>query len=81
MAIFGSPECKNCAIVEKALLHFYGDSDFSLIKIDVLTAPDLVDYAGITSLPTTILYIEEMETGRVTGNNIKRLRDMLDNPC
>ena len=77
VVIFGSPECKACVTVEKALSHFYEDDDFSLVKIDVLAAPDLVDYAGITSLPTTILYLEETEIGRVTGNNIKRLRDML----
>jgi thioredoxin-like negative regulator of GroEL len=76
--LFSSKDCATCHAVENVVGQKLFTKDFIFGKVDVLDQDDLVYEAGVTTLPTTILYHEGREVSRRTGSNILRLLEMLE---
>jgi thioredoxin-like negative regulator of GroEL len=73
VVLFGNPGCSACTAAERVLTRFPGKN--TLIKVDVDIAPNLAYQAGVTIIPTIIIYIDGKEDDRVTGVTGKTYKD------
>lgn len=68
--------CSQCGPYKKALEN--AGIEFETQDADDPENEALLNILGVRGLPTTIIFDGEIEVGRVVGNNVKKVQELLN---